>query len=75
MYFIMSGKSIDSSKILNEIRTLALMPQGQVCKHFVMLNLLNMLEVNGCTLDANVVKAVSDADDTQILSCLNNPQT
>lgn len=53
--------------LMQEIKKLAELPQGVVCKHWVMLQLLQIIEQSGTPLDKSLVKACSDADDSGIL--------
>ncbi len=65
--------SITEQDILHEIKKLALFPHGKVCKHYIMLNLMGMMEQQGISLNLELVKAISDADDSKILDLI--PQT
>lgn len=50
-------------KILKLIKNLINFPSPKICKHAVMLDLLNLLEESGYKININLVDAILDSDD------------
>ena len=63
---------ISESAIYKMVADLLRFPRPVVCKHYICLNLLSMLEENGSSLDKNLVNAVVEGNDEVSLRLLSN---
>lgn len=59
---------IPERQLLNYVTQVIENYPPQVCKHTVALDILNIIEKNGGTLNKNLVKAISDCDDSATLN-------
>lgn len=58
---------IEHEEILNLVEKIANYPAQQICKHLVMLDIMEMLEIAG-HIDKELIKIISDSDDAKILA-------
>lgn len=63
--------SVPYTVILKEIKRIINFPHGQVCKHYIASNLLNMLEENGYPLTDELANAIVNAHDDDAIEILN----
>ncbi len=58
---------IEHEEILEIIETLAKSPHERLCKHYVMLEILQFLELKTGYIDKELIKTISNVDDEKIL--------
>lgn len=68
----MSEKTIRNEKegLYRLIEALVEFPYGQICKHYVALQVVGLLEVRGLAKDKDLAKALCQADDETALELL-----
>ena len=59
---------VTEKQIYGMIRGLLNFPYPQICRHAVALDLLNLLEQNGATLNSDMVIHIVQADDEKALA-------
>ena len=71
-----NGKTISSRRLRLLIRSLLTFPQSKICRHAVCLDILSLMEEEGC-IEMNeeyrsLVRAIASSDDDAALKLMNS---
>ena len=63
---------ITDKEILKLLRGFVEFPESKICKHFVALTLLNLLESKGCSISKDLVKDIVEGEDVKAINYLES---